>query len=88
MKQEKAALHRFDAEIEALEQTIARKKEQMTELDVQRQKLEHEGQTLLAKKKGYKQAIATLEKRHSWIDEEKQCDTSVPYCFTVANGLV
>ncbi|VDB87086.1 unnamed protein product [Peniophora sp. CBMAI 1063] len=71
LKQEKAALHRFDAEIESLEKAIADHKAQMTELDVKRQKLDHESQNLQAKKKGFKQAIVALEKRHTWIQEER-----------------
>jgi structural maintenance of chromosome 2 len=67
-----AALTRFDEEIKGLDKAIGRIKEEITDAELGVRKAEHDIQTAQKEKAGSLAHVASLEKHHPWIQEEKR----------------
>ena len=72
MQEERATLTRFDNELKDLEVVIKNKKQAISDADLALNKLDHEVQALVRERTTTKNQVATLEKVHEWILEEKQ----------------
>jgi len=67
-----AALTRFDEEIKGLDKAIGRIKEEITDAELGVRKAEHDIQTAQKEKASSLAHVASLEKHHPWIQEEKR----------------
>lgn len=72
LQAELAALTRFDEEIKGLDKAIARIKEEITDAELNVRKTEHDVQTAQKEKASSQAHVASLEKHHPWIHEEKR----------------
>jgi structural maintenance of chromosome 2 len=72
LQAELAALTRFDEEVKGLDKAIARIKEEITDAELGVRKAEHDMQTAQKEKASTMAHVASLEKHHPWIQEEKR----------------
>ena len=64
---------RFDNELKELERAIKDKKQEVGDVEVKLQELQHDIQSLRKEKTAAANHIAGLEKQYEWIAEEKEC---------------
>jgi structural maintenance of chromosome 2 len=72
LKQERATLTRFDAEINELDEVIKAKEQALSDIELSIKRVEHEVQTLQKDRVTSNNAISTLEKAYEWIVDEKK----------------
>ena len=73
MQRERAVLSQFDEEVKALDATITRIQEVLTDLDVEIKKTEHDIATATKDRQSSQAMVAQLEKQNPWIPDEKKC---------------
>ena len=73
MQRERAVLSQFDEEVKALDATITRIQEVLTDLDVEIKKTEHDIATATKDRQSSQTMVAQLEKQNPWIPDEKKC---------------
>ena len=71
MQRERAALSQFDEEVKALEATIKRIQDLLTDFDVEIKKTEHDIATSTKDRQTSQALVAQLEKQNPWIPDEK-----------------
>lgn len=72
MQRERAVLSQFDEEVKALDATIKRIQEVLTDLDVEIKKTEHDIATATKDRQMSQALVAQLEKQNTWIPDEKK----------------
>lgn len=95
MQRERAVLSQFDEEVKALDTTIKRIQEVLTDLDVGIQKTDHDIATATKDRQTSQAHVAQLEKQNPWIPSEKKYvresplmpHTDTPRQFGKAGGM-
>jgi len=72
LKEEHAALTRFDTQLRELDEVIKAKKEAASDAESAIKKLKHEVQASTEEKASHVTAATNLEKQHEWIAEGSQ----------------
>ena len=72
MQCERAVLSQFDEEVKALDATIKRIQEVLTDLDVEIKKTEHDIAAATTDRQTSQALVAQLEKQNTWIPDEKK----------------
>lgn len=72
LKKERATLTRFDEELAALEQLIKTARQEVADVDLEKQKLEHELKTSEGQLSTLVSQGKKMEGKYTWILEEKQ----------------
>ncbi|KAG8998049.1 Structural maintenance of chromosomes protein 2 [Tulasnella sp. JGI-2019a] len=72
LKKERATLTRFDEELAALDQVIKNTRQDIADIDLEKQKAEHEQKTSEGQLAGLVAQSKKMETKYPWILEEKQ----------------
>lgn len=72
MQRERTVLSQFDEEVKALDATIKRIQDVLTDLDVDIKKTEHDITTATKDRQTSQGQVAQLEKQNPWIPDEKK----------------
>jgi len=67
-----ATLSRFDTELKELDRVIKEKKLNISQIDLDLGRLQHEVQNLTKEKTTASNVVSKLEQQHDWIEQEKQ----------------
>ena len=73
LKKERATLTRFDEELAALDQVINEKKQEIAELELEHQRVQHELKTGEGSTNALAQQSKKMEQKYPWIEDEKRC---------------
>ncbi|KAG6008369.1 hypothetical protein E4U21_004573 [Claviceps maximensis] len=87
LEEEKAKLHLFDDELQALEEATRSKNARITEESLEMQKLGHQVERFHKEQQASADNVAHLESEHEWIQEEKDKfgRSGTPYDFQGQN---
>jgi structural maintenance of chromosome 2 len=72
LQRERAVLSQFNEEVKALDATITRIQDVLTDLDMEIKKTEHDIATATKDRQSSQGMVAQLEKQNPWIPDEKK----------------